>query len=355
MIPHNKPSLGIDESMAIEEVISSGWISNGKKVNEFEDKVSNYIGLSNNTGVAVSSGTSALYLALKILNVGGGEVICPTYVCSALLNAIDMVGAIPVITDINSSDLNFSVTQIKNKISKKTRAIIVPHIFGFPADIVSMKDNFDIPIIEDCATTLGSKINNKHLGTFGDLTVFSFYATKVITTGHGGMIVSNNSEHVDKLRDFINYDGRKDYHFRFNFQMSDIQATMGLTQLKKLENLLRNRKKIADSYINICEQNGWDYQNSSDHKFLPNWYRFVLKSKPDFIIKLKNYLESNGVHATIPIENWELLHNYLKLNKDSYEIAESLSRKTLSLPIYPDLINEGNLDIILNLLNNFNT
>ncbi len=350
-IPHNKPSIDDNEIEALKEVIESGWIVQGEKVKDFENQMCNYIGLKKGFGVALSNGTSALYLALKILGINSqlDEVLVPNYVCSAVLNAIFMNNATPVVVDVDEVDFNIKFEKIKEKINNKTKVIIIPHTFGIPADVISIKE-LGIPIIEDCAQALGSKINDKHVGLFGDIAIFSFYATKLITTGQGGMIISTNSEFVDNARDYREYDMRKDYYPRFNFQMTDIQAAMGIVQLKKFNNLLEKRKKIAYKYIEICEEKNWDYQKAKYSNFTQNWFRFVLKQERDFILKLKNKLNEIGVNCVIPIENWQLLSEYLKMNTTDFKISQKITETTLSLPIFPDLIDNTDFELILEFL-----
>lgn len=339
IILHNKPTLGKEEISAIEEVMRDGWIAEGKKVTEFEEEFCKYIGLPPFHAVALSNGTSALYLTLKVLGVkNGDEVIVPTYVCSAVLNAIYMVGAKPILTDVEKRDFNISYQDIIGKVSNKTKSIIVPHTFGVPADITLIK-NLSIPIIEDCAVALGSKIGNQYVGVFGDVAIFSFYASKVITTGYGGMLISKNQEFVEKARDYREFDCRKKYKPRFNFQMSDLQAAIGKVQLKKLPFFLEKRKKIANEYYKILPKNKvwppYDIENKE-----PNFYRFLIRSNKPRIIK--DSLEKEGIKTIIPIETYELLHRYLNENLAHFPVSENISKTTLSLPIYPSL-NSSNI------------
>jgi perosamine synthetase len=298
--------------------------------------------------VALSNGTSALYLALKILGVKSisDEVIVPNYVCSAVLNAIFMNNAKPIVVDVDEIDFNISYEKIKEKINKNTKAIIIPHTFGIPADVIKIKE-LGIPIIEDCAQALGSKINNIHVGVFGDIAILSFYATKLITTGQGGMIISKNSEFAENARDYREYDMRKKYHPRFNFQMTDIQAAMGIVQLNKFNSFLEKRELIARKYIEICEEKSWDYQRVKNPNFIQNWFRFVLKGDPNFILKLKNKLNQAGVNCVIPIEKYQLLSVYLKLNTNEFKNSEKITESTLSLPIFPDLLNYSEFQTFL--------
>jgi len=350
-IPHSKPSIDEREINAIKKVLESGWIVQGEKVKLFENEICNYIGVKKGSAVAVSSGTAALYVALKLLGVQAptDEVIVPNYVCTAVLNAIFLNNATPVIVDIDMVDFNMTYQEIKKKINNKSKAIIVPHTFGVPADIPSMKE-LGIPIIEDCAQALGSKIYNKHVGLFGEISIFSFYATKLITTGQGGMLISNNSDYIERAREYQAYDMRKIYHPRFNFQMTDIQAAMGIVQLKKFNKFLINRKTIAEQYIKICEQKDWNFQKTMNSNFTQNWYRFVIKSDHDLIGKIKKSLNDSGVSCVVPIEKWQLLSTYLKLNSEDFKNSEKITETTLSLPIFPDLADHENFEEILEIL-----
>lgn len=360
-IPHNKPSLGREEINGVEKVIKSGWLVQGERVREFERRLCQQIGLPSDNGVALTNGTSALYVALKVLEVGeGDEVIIPTYVCSSLLNVIYMAGAEPVLVDVGTEDFNISIEGIKKRINTKTRVVIVPHMFGVPADMIAMKKELEVPIIEDCATAIGSKIDDRWVGNFSDVAIFSFYASKMIATGQGGMLVSGNPDYVKKARDYREFDlgkgkekGKRPYYPRFNFEMTDIQAAIGIVQLKKLPFFLEKRKKIAENYKEICALKGWDFQKPLKDNLECNYYRFVVKTGSQTKNKLKHYLKDNGVSAIIPIENWELLHNYLGLDRKNFQKAEQISNETLSLPIYPDLMKKGNLGKITNVLKRF--
>lgn len=353
-IPHNKPSIDYNEVNALKGVLESGWIIQGDKVKLFENQICNYIGLKNGLAVALSNGTSALYLALKILGVKSlsDEIIVPNYVCSAVLNAIFMNNAKPVVVDVDKIDFNITYQKIKEKINKYTKAIIIPHTFGVPADVISIRE-LGIPIIEDCAQALGSKINNIHVSSFGDIAILSFYATKLITTGQGDMIISKKTEYAEKARDYREYDMRKDYYPRFNFQMTDIQAAMGIVQLNKFNSFLEKRKLIAEKYMEICEEKGWDYQKVNSSNFTQNWFRFVLKGEPNFIFKLKNKLNQAGVNCVIPIAKYQLLSVYLKLNINDFKISEKITETTLSLPIFPDLLENNDFQILLEILRGF--
>lgn len=335
MINHNKPLLDKSEITAITRVLNSGWLSQGIEVQSFENEVCQYLGFKNSYAVAVSSGTAALYLSLLSLDIkSGDEVIVPTYVCSAILNAIFLCGAKPKIVDIDFDDLNISLEHTKRIISAKTKAVILTHTFGFPAKI-NQFTKLGIPIIEDCAQSLGSKFNDKHLGTFGDISILSFYASKMITTGYGGMIISRNKNIINKVRNFREFDGVKVYKHRFNFQMSDLNASIGREQLKKLPSILMKRTQIANLYASVISKHGWPINQSYKPNIKPNNFRFLIRYKE--INVLKRYLKKNGIMTIIPIRTFELLHRYLKLDIRDFQNSERVAKTTLSLPIYPAL------------------
>lgn len=335
MIPHNKPTIGKEETAAVARVLKSGWIAEGKKVEEFENAVCKYIGVPAGSAVAVSSGTAALYLALIALDIKKGkEVIVPTYVCSAVLNAVIMAGAKPVIVDIEGEDLNISLSEIKKKINKKTGAIVAVHTFGMPADVKRLI-TLGIPVIEDCAQAIGARIHGKSVGTFGTIVTFSFYASKMLTSGNGGMVVSRNKQLIKRLLDYREFDGRRDYKPRFNFQMSDVQAALGLVQLKRLPSFLKRRAQIAEIYRKALSKTPmWPARGGKQQ---PNFYRILLRTP--HAANLKKFLDTKGIKTIIPIERFELLHRYLKENPKHFPVSERIAKETLSLPTYPSLSN----------------
>ena len=295
-IAHNKPNLGHEEANAASDVIQSGWVSQGVKTIEFENCICNYLGFNKNSAVAVSNGTAALYLSLHVLNLPElSEVIIPSYVCSSLLNAIYMANLTPIIVDVNPIDFNIDLSNIESKITDNTKVIIIPHIYGMPVDVSKLAQlkQKGIFIIEDCATAIGSKIGDQFVGTFGDISIFSFYASKFLTCGNGGMIVSKNSNIIKKIRDYIDFDGVKSYHKRFNFKISDIQSSIGIEQLKKIDAFIYRRGKFADEYKNICKFKGWDFQTSLSPKNKSNNYRFVIKIYENERDNLKQYLTTS--------------------------------------------------------------
>jgi len=330
MIEHNKPTMGIKEEEAVIRVLRTRCLVGGNETEEFENEFCDFVGLPKGHAVAVSSGTAALYLALWALEGDKKTISFPGYVCSALRNATNMIGGNEEIIDIKKESPNIKFEEIK-----KESIVIAPHMYGIPVDITKIKNN---NIIEDCAQSLGAKINGISVGLHGNAGIFSFYATKLITSGgHGGMYVSKNKKLVDRVRDYREFDYRHDQKKRFNFQMTEIQAAIGREQLKRLPKFLQRREEIFQKYKKAGLEL-LDVERNQNH-ISPVRYRAVIKTEePNKIIKS---LESVGVKAIVPTEDWELLGKHELLPN-----AVELSRKTVSLPIYPTLTDEE-IDIIL--------
>ena len=334
MIPHSRPTLNNVDLQAVVGPLRSGHISQGVKVDEFEGKFSKFIGLKG--GVATNSGTSALHLALLVLNVAeGDEVIVPSYVCSALLNAVSYTGATPRIVDINEDDLNISISSVEANINSATKAIVVPHMYGLSAEMEGLL-NFNIPIVEDCAQSLGASYRAKLTGSFGSLSIFSFYATKMMTTGEGGMILTNSDEYIAGLKDLRDYGGKRSYKVRYNYKMTDLQAALGISQLSRVPDFIRRRKKIADYYNSELS----DRDIISPH--VPEgrehiYYRYVIRTKknPD---KLRAKLMEKGIFCGYGV--LKPLHHLLRLDLKYFPYTEAVYDSAVSIPIYPSLTDE---------------
>jgi perosamine synthetase len=333
MIEHNKPTIGIKEEEAVIRVLKSRCLVRGNETEEFENEFCDFIGLPKGHAIAVSSGTAALYLALWILEGDKKTITFPGYVCSALRNATNMIGGNEEILDIKKESPNIKFEGIK-----KESIAIIPHMYGIPVDVTKIQN---MNIIEDCAQSLGAKINGISVGLYGNAGIFSFYATKLMTSGgHGGMYVSKDKKLVDRVKDYREFDYRHDQKKRFNFQMTEIQAAIGREQLKKLPKFLERREEIFQKYKKAGLEL-LDVGKNQNH-LSPVRYRAVIKTEePNKIIKS---LESVGVKAIVPTEDWELLGKHELLPN-----AVELSRKTVSLPIYPTLTDEE-IDIILSVI-----
>ena len=331
LIPHSKPTLDANDALAIKKVIQSGFISQGKQVAAFEKKLALY--QKARGAVALSSGTAALHLALLALDVKkGDQVIIPSYVCTALLNAVNYTGGEAKIVDVRGDTFNIDAAAIEKAITKKTKAIIVPHMFGHPADIIKIK-KFGISIIEDCAQSIGAKINGMKAGTFGTISIFSFYATKMLTTGEGGMITANNKKLLDKIRDLRDYDHKQDVKLRFNYKMTDMQAALGICQLKKLPEMIKKREMIAKKFNQAFCSNKAINIPAIEKNCGSVYFRYIIKSTKSNAARIIKKFKSKGVNCEKPV--FKPLHQ--SIGKPMCPISEQLNKTTISVPIYPTL------------------
>lgn len=257
MIPISKPTLRGNEKTYVGDAIDSGWISSiGAYVDRFERSFADYIGVRH--AIATHNGTIALHLALAASGItDGDEVIVPDLTFIATANAVNYCHAIPVLTDVELDDWNLSPSAVEHAITPKTKAIIPVHLYGNPArmdEIIRIAEDHHLLIIEDCAESLGAEYNGRKTGTFGDISCFSFFGNKVITTGEGGMCVTNNDELAEKMRILRDHgmNRTKKYwydHLGFNYRMTNVQAAIGLAQLEQLDSLLGTRDQIYHSYV----------------------------------------------------------------------------------------------------------
>jgi perosamine synthetase len=265
MIPIAKPYLTLDEAEAAYDTILSGWITQGPRVQEFEERFARYIGA--NYAVAVSNCTTALHLAMIVAGIGvGDEVICPSMTYIATANSIKYVGATPVFAEVQVGTYNLDPHDVELKITKKTKAILIVHQIGMPADIDSFRklcDKYKLKLIEDAACAIGSEYKGKKIGSHSELVCFSFHPRKIISTGDGGMITTNRQDFYERLRllrqhgmsinDRVRHDSNKvvfEDHVEvgYNYRMTDIQAAVGIKQLEKLDWIIEKRRCVAEAY-----------------------------------------------------------------------------------------------------------
>jgi perosamine synthetase len=279
-----------NEKKYVMSCIKNSNITQGNYVNLFEKKFSKFI--NSKYGISTTSGTTALHLACKVLGLKrGDEVLLSSSTNMASAFAIDYCGAIPVPVDINIENWQMDVSQLENKINQKTKAIMVVHLFGHPVDmdpVVRIARKYNLKIIEDCAESPAVEYKKKKVGTFGDVSAFSFYANKTITTGEGGMLITNSKQLAEKARSLKNLGyGKIDKFLHedigFNYRLPNISAAIGLAQLENIDEIFKNKKRIYDRYSkNLRDINGlnipkietwatryimWVYNIYLDHKF----------------------------------------------------------------------------------------
>jgi perosamine synthetase len=331
IIPHSRPTIDQDDVEAVSKTLASGCIAQGGKVREFEKQTARFVGVKH--AVACSSGTTALHLALLSLGANSkDEIIMPSYVCSSPYFATVHTGAKPRIADIDSKDLNICAKTAKKHLSFKTKAIIVPHMFGNSAELDELL-NLGVPIIEDCAQALGAEYNKRRIGSVGDLSIFSFYATKMITTGEGGMVLTNNSEYYHRIIEARDYDKKPLTPTKYNYKMTDFQAALGLSQLKKLHRFINRRRKIASHYTSELSEHVLAAPTEHTHKTTVH-YRYVVMI--DKLEEIQRKAKEKGVQCEKPV--WKPLHKHLpnlKCPNSDYAHAHALS-----IPLYPSLREE---------------
>jgi perosamine synthetase len=275
MIPVARPYIGSEEERAVIDVLRSGWVTQGPRVAEFEEKFSEYIGCEHS--VAISSCTTALHLALLASGIGpGDEVICPSLSFIATANSIAYVGATPIFADIDLTTYNLDPTRLEEAISPRTKAILVVHQIGLAAEmnkLLSVASKHGLLVIEDAACAIGSEYDGKLIGKpIGAMACFSFHPRKILTTGEGGMITTNDANLAERLRrlrqhamsmsDVVRHSAKQisseTYdEVGYNFRMTDLQAAIGITQLGRLAGFLERRRSLADRYTKALQNIPW--------------------------------------------------------------------------------------------------
>ena len=328
-IHHSRPCVGEGEWRRLREVVRSAHLAQGPQVRAFEEEVAQTFGLS--AGVATSSGTAALHLALLTLGIGpGDEVLLPSYVCTAPLQAVLYVGDSPVLVDVDPKTGNIDPDDLRRRLTPRSKAVIAVHLHGIPAPVEELL-SYSIPIIEDCAQSLGATLGGRKAGSFGHLTICSFYATKLITTGEGGMVLSSRADYLEKLKDLRDYDKREDFKVRYNYKMSDLEAAMGRHQLTRLDSFLHKRNSLAAAYDERLQSVECEPPPRVEGRI---YYRYVVNVSPSSVQRIIDRLALRGVEAARPV--FRPLHQHLGLT-GGYAGAEACWNTHLSLPLHPDL------------------
>ena len=345
-IPIYQPFLGGNEKKYVLECLDSSWISSkGKFVSLFEEKFARYIGSKYAT--SVSNGTVGLHLSLVALGIGpGDEVIVPTLTYIASVNSITYTGATPVFVDSLESTWQMDPQAIIQKITSRTKAIMVVHLYGHPCDmdsIMQIAKEKELFVIEDCAENFGSYYNGKHVGLFGDVAVFSFFGNKTITTGEGGMVVTQNAFIHDKS---VRYKGQglaKDREYwhdliGYNYRMTNICAAIGLAQLEQADEFIAKKRTLASWYMHALDSSFLTFHHETGNVQHSYWMCSILVDTPDLRDPLRQHLASLGIE-TRPLFYPVHTMNMYQQNQ-TFPIAENIGSRGINLPSWPHLEKE---------------
>jgi len=358
--PVATPVLNGNEFKYLTDAFFSSWISStGKYIDLFEEQFSNYSDCT--YGVALSNGTAALHLAMVALGVGrGDEVIIPDLTFAATINAVLHANATPVIVDVESDSWCIDPKGIEKAITENTKAIIPVHLYGQPCDmdaIMKIAKKYKLLVIEDCAEAHGASFNGKKVGSFGDIGCFSFFGNKVITTGEGGMCITNSNEISSKLK-LLRSHGmsttRKYWHTMvgFNYRLTNLQAAIGVAQLERIDKIHDSRRMYENGYKEILENQNFTFQDDLKARKRITWLVSILAKSNFDKDKFMQSLKKHGIDARpffYPLSEMDIYRDYCKVKTP---VAKSLSEKGFNLPTYESLKSLGELKRILNGLTN---
>jgi len=360
IIPIAKPFLKNEEIEAVKNVMKSGFLVQGKKVKAFEEEFAKYVGVKN--AVAVANGTVALDIALKMLGVRqGDEVVTPAFSFVASSNCILYQGATPVFADIDKRTFNIEPSNVAEKITRKTKAIIPVHLFGQTADMDALKEIAEdkrILLVEDASQAIGAEYKSCKAGGMADIGCFSFYPTKNITTGEGGMITTNDDKLAEKARLLRDHGQTAKYQHAilgYNYRMTEIAAAIGLIQLRKLDKM--NDKRIENAKMLTKEIKDIPFLTPPhrDQRMKHVFNQYVIRVEENCSMKrneFARFLSKKGietaVHYPIPICK-QPLYKKLGYNKIICPNAEEASKRVLSLPVHP-LVSKKDIAYITSVL-----
>ncbi len=347
-IPVNTPLLSGREKELLNQCIETGWISSeGPFVKEFEKKFAGYLG--RNFGVACANGSGALDIAVAALKISeGDEVIMPAFTIISPAFSVIRAGAKPVLVDSDPITWNMNIEQIEAKITPKTKAVIAVHIYGLPVEmdpLLALCKKYNLYLIEDAAEMHGQKYKNKKCGSFGDISTFSFYPNKHITTGEGGMVVTDNEELANRCRKLRNLSFEPDkpryvhYELGWNYRMTNMQAALGLAQLENIEKHVTRKREIGRQYNSFLKEDNFlqlplEKTNYADNIY---WvYGLVLKNKPQenaaFIMKKLGERKIGTRSFFYPMHLQPVFKKMGLFPDESYPVAENLAQNGFYIP-----------------------
>ncbi len=359
MIPYGHQSMDNDDIQAVMGVLKSDFLTQGSKVDEFEKKLAEYCG--SKYAVVVSNGTAALHSAYVAAGLkSGDEFITSSITFPATSNAGLWQGAKPVFVDIDSETGNINVDLIEEKINEKTRAIVPIDYTGRPVDLVKIEqlaDKYNLTVIEDACQALGAVYKGKKIGSVSDLTVFSFHPVKTITTGEGGAILTNNEKYYKILKKFIThgitkedfiYESPGDWYFEMqmlgmNYRLTDLQCALGISQLKKVDNFVDQRRELVSRYNEAFKNlDIIDLPVEDTDEVQSAWHLYVVRLKENLVShrsSIVRRLRTEGVGAQIHHIPTHLHPYYQQLGykKGCLPVTENFYERIISLPLYPGL------------------
>lgn len=346
-VPVNIPSLGGNELKYVEECIKTGWIAEGPFIKQFETEFSKYVGRQ--YGIAVSNGSGALDIAVQALEIGpGDEVIMPTFTIISPALSVIRAGATPVLVDSDPLTWNMNVEQIEARITKHTKAILVVHLYGLPADmnpILEIAEKYKLYIIEDAAELIGQTYYGKKCGSFGHISTFSFYSNKHITTGEGGMVVCDDEHLAQRCRKLRNLafepNGRRFVHYEagWNYRMTNLQAAIGVAQLENIEQAVLQKRATGSYYqkhLSVLTQHGYQLPlHATAYAENIYWVFGIVAPSEAILHHIVSYLSEQQI-ATRPFF-WCMHEQPLYIqkglfNNESFPVAEKLARNGFYVP-----------------------
>jgi perosamine synthetase len=352
MIPVAKPILSGEEIEGIRAVLDSGILAQGDVVAEFEDRFAEYVGASH--GVATNSGTSALHAALAALGVSeGDEVITTPFTFIATATSILMQRARPVFCDIDPETYNINPDLIAEAVTKRTKAIIAVHLYGLPCDmrpILEIAQDYGLKVVEDACQAHGAEYHGKRAGSIGDAGVFSFYPTKNMTTGEGGIITTSDPKLAEKAGMIRNHGQSQRYvhvMMGYNYRMTNIAAAIGLSQLEMLDQFNAKRRENAGYYDKNLKVKTPFVPDGLKHVY--HQYTIEVEGRERFLKHLERHGVGYGVYYPIPVHKQPLFKDY---NDIALPNTEAASERVVSLPVHPGLTEEER-DLVVQTVNSY--
>ncbi len=348
MIPIAKPWIGEEEKKEVEKVLDSGYLASGEWVKKFEREFADYIGVK--YALATTNGTQALILALESIDVRNKEVLVPSFTFIASATSVIRAGGRPIFVDIDERTYTIDINDLKKKITNKTKAIIAVHLYGHPAnmdEIMEIAEDKNIYVVEDAAQAHGAEWNGKKVGSIGHIAAFSFYPTKNMTTGEGGMITTNDEELAEKIVMLRNHGQKERYlhtELGWNFRMTNIAAAIGIVQLRKLENANRIRIENARYYNEQLQNFVITPYVDARAKHVYHQYTIRVKNREKLIAAFQKEDIGYGIYYPLGI------HQQPVMKKMGYNVSlpitEKMCKEVISIPVHPLLSEEDKEKIV---------